>query len=156
MSENKTKKKKWRKILLWGFGILVLIFAVIYWIVATEKFSPTKDRKAAFEVNAIDFIREFRKNDSLANAKYREKIVVLNGIVNELDSPDSATVNVKIVDTATGDYAIFAFQEQYLAEARGVKLGDNVSIKGSCSGSSFSEILGVYSIPFKRSTLNKQ
>lgn len=155
MSETKPKKKKWRRILLLGFAGLVVVFAIIYWIVATEKFSPTKDRKATYEVSAIDFIREFRQNDSVANAKYNEKIVVVNGVVNELDSPDSATINLKIVDTTTGDYAIFAFQEQYLAEARGVKLGDSVSIKGSCSGSNFSEILGVHTIQFKRSTLNK-
>lgn len=148
------KKRTWVKKLLLSGLVLILILAGIYWYVATEKFTATKDREAAFTVNAIDFIREFRKNDSAANAKYRDKIITLTGTVSALESPDTSTVNIKFIDTTTGDYAIFAFQEQYLSEAKSVKAGDKVSIKGSCSGSSFSSILDSYFIPFKRSTLN--
>lgn len=155
MSNVIKRKKPWRKRLLIGGLAIVIILAVVYIIVATEKFTPTKERKAAYTTNAISFIREFRANDSLANNKYREKIITVNGIVSELESPDTATVNVKFIDTETGDYAIFAFQEQYRAEARTLKAGDSVSVKGSCSGSFYSETLGVYNISFKRSTLNK-
>ena len=129
--------------------------AAIYWYIATEKFADTKDREAAFTVNAIDFIREFRKDDSVSNKKYREKIISVNGRVSELESPDSATVNIKFIDTTTGDYTIFAFQEQYLSEAKSVKVGDSVSVKGSCSGSIYSNLLDAYNIGFIRCTLNK-
>jgi len=148
-------KRAWLKKLLITGLVLAVIGAGIYWYIATEKFSDTKDRKAAFTVNAIDFIREFRKDDSAANKKYREKIITVNGKVSELEAPDSSSVNVKFVDTTTGDYAIFAFQEQHLAEAKSLKEGDSISIKGSCSGVSYSEILDLYYIPFKRSALNK-
>lgn len=150
-----TKKGTWAKKLLIAGLILAVLAAGIYWYVATEKFSDTKDRAAAFTVSAIDFIREFRTDDSAANKKYREKIITVNGRISELESPDSATVNVKIIDSTTGDYAIFAFQEQHLAEAKKLKTGDSISIKGSCSGVSYSEILDLYYIPFKRSALNK-
>ncbi len=152
---TKTRKRSWLKKLLLAGLILVLAGAGIYWYVATEKFTATKERKAAYTVNALDFIREFRQDDSAANLKYRDKIITVNGTVSELESPDTSTVNIKFIDTTTGDYAIFAFQEQYLSEAKGVKVGDSVSVKGSCSGSSFSSILEAYFIPFKRSTLNK-
>jgi len=150
-----TRKRSWLKKLLVTGLALAIIGAGIYWYIATEKFGDTKGEKAAFEVNAIDFIREFRKDDSAANKKYRETIITVNGRVSELEAPDSSTVNVKFIDTTTGDYAIFAFQEQHLAEAKSLKTGDSVSIKGSCSGLLFSEVLGYYYIPFKRSTLNK-
>lgn len=148
------QKRSWLKKALVSGLILAIAAAGIYWYIATEKFSDTKDRKAAFSVNAIDFIREFRASDSAANKKYREKIIEIKGRVSELEAPDSATINVKIVDTATGDYVIFAFQEQHLDEARTIKTGDSISIKGSCSGVSYSEILDLYYIPFKRSALN--
>lgn len=148
-------KRTWLKRLLITGLVLAVIGAGIYWYIATEKFSDTKDRKAAFTVDAIDFIREFRKDDSVANKKYRERIITVNGRVSELEAPDSSTVNVKFVDTTTGDYTIFAFQEQHLAEAKSLKKGDSISIKGSCSGVSYSEILDLYYIPFKRSALNK-
>lgn len=150
-----TKKSPWLKRILLSGLILVLIGAGIYWYVATEKFADTNDRDAAYTVNALEFIREFHANDSAANAKYRDKIITVTGTVSAVEPADSATVNIKFIDTTTGSYAIFAFQEQHAAEARNVKEGDVVFIKGSCSGGTFSEILEVEKIDFKRSALNK-
>lgn len=149
------KTSPWRKRILWSVLALVVIGAGIYWYVATEKFADTNDREAAYTVSAIDFIREFHANDSAANAKYRDKIITVNGTVSAVEPADSATMNIKFVDTTTGSYVIFAFQEQHVTEAKTVKEGDIVSIKGSCSGGTFSEILGVEKIDFKRSALNK-
>ena len=131
-----------------------MIFACIYWIVATEKFADTKDRKAAYTVNALNFISEFQENDIAANEKYSDKIITVNGRVSEIEAADTA-LNIKFIDTTTGSYAIFAFQQQHLAEAKTIKPGDSVSVKGSCSGSIYSNILETTVITFKRSTLNK-
>jgi hypothetical protein len=149
----KKKKPLLKRILLTLLG-LVLVFACIYWIVATEKFADTKDRKAAYTVNALDFIGEFQENDSAANAKYSDNIITVNGRVSEIEAADT-TLNIKFIDRTTGSYAIFAFQEQYLSEAKAIKVGDSISIKGSCSGGIYSDILETTAITFKRSTLNK-
>ncbi|MET0465767.1 MAG: hypothetical protein ABW007_21575 [Chitinophagaceae bacterium] len=149
------KKNPWKKRILLTVLILILIGAGIYWYVATEKFADTNDREAAYTVNALDFIREFHDNDSAANAKYRDKIITVNGTISAIEPADSSTVNVKFIDTTTSSYVIFAFQEQHAAEAQTLKEGETVSIKGSCSGGTFSEILGVEKIDFKRSALNK-
>ena len=155
MAEIKRKKTSTKKKLLWAGLIIVVIGAAIYWYVATEKFSDTKDRKSAFTVSAIDFIREFQQNDSAANKKYIDKIVTVTGRVSEIEPADT-TLNLKFIDSSTGSYAIFAFQQQHLTEARTVKVGDSVSVKGSCSGGVYSEILGVESISFKRSTIDSK
>ena len=147
-------KLPWLKRLLLAGLILIGVAAAIYWYIATEKFADTKDRQAAFTVDAIDFIREFEKDDKAANKKYADKIITVNGIVSEIEAADT-TMNIKFVDTTSGSYAIFAFQEQHIAEAKTLKVGDSASIKGSCSGGILSEILGTESITFKRCTLNK-
>jgi hypothetical protein len=155
MTKQKKKRSSWLKRILIGGFTLLLIGISIYWRVATEKFTDTSERKAACTVNAIDFIKEFQQNDSIANKKYADKIITVNGTVSEVEAADT-TMNIKFIDTSTGSYAIFAFQEQHLAEAKTVKAGDNISIKGSCSGGTYSEILGREFITFKRSALNKQ
>lgn len=147
-------KKNWLRKLLIGFVVLAAIGAGIYWYVATDKFADTKERKASFTVSAIDFIREFEKSDSAANKKYTDKIITVSGTVSEIEPADT-TVNIKFVDTTSGSYAIFAFQEQHIAEAKTLKVGDSISIKGSCSGGVFSEILGTEFISFKRCALVK-
>ena len=63
------------------------------------------------------------------------------------------TMNIKMADTTTGSYVIFAFQEQHMPQAKKLKEGDQVVIKGSCSDGVYSEILGIYFISFKRSTV---
>jgi hypothetical protein len=120
-----------------------------------EKFEDTANTKAVYTVNAIDLIKEFQANDSLANAKYQEKIITVNGNISEVEIPNDSTVNIKFVDTTNGSYAIFPFHDEHLAEIKKLKKGDMVSLKGSCSGGVYSEILGTHSITFKRSTLNK-
>ena len=148
------KKTPWVKRILIGGFILLLTGAIAVWFIFTEKFSDTKERKSAFTVNAMDFIDEFEKNDSLANIKYAEKIITVNGRVSETEAADT-TINIKMIDTATDAYIIFAFQQQHLNEAKSLKEGDSVSIKGSCSGGSYSEILETEFITFKRCTINR-
>jgi hypothetical protein len=148
------KKKPWLKRILLALLVLVVVFAGIYWYIATEKFADTKDRKADYTVNAIDFIREFEKDPAEANKKYTDKIITVNGTVSEIEAADT-TMNIKIMDTVSKSFVIFAFQEQHLAEPKTVKVGDQVSIKGSFSAGIFSDILEVVKIDFKRSALNK-
>jgi type II secretory pathway pseudopilin PulG len=155
MAIQKTKRRSWIKWVLIAVLVVVVVLAGIYWYVATDKFTDTKSRKADYTLNALDFIHEFQQNLKAANEKYSDKIIALNGKVSEVEAADT-TVNVKFIDPATSSYAIFAFQQQHLDEAKGLKVGDSISIKGSCSGGIYSEILDVSSISFKRSTLIKK
>jgi hypothetical protein len=154
MSQKTRKKKPWLKRLLTAFLALVILLAGVYLYVAMDKFSDTKTRKADYTLNAIDFIKEFQQDAKKANEKYSDKIIVLNGKVSEIEAADT-TLNIKFIDPATASYAIFAFQQQHLAEAKTVGQGDSISIKGSCSGGIYSEILDATAISFKRSTLNR-
>ena len=149
------KMKPWiKKILI--TGLLLLIGAgVAVWFIFTEKFSDTSDRKAAFTVNAMDLIGEFRKADSVANNKYREQIITVNGRITEIEAAAGDTVvNIRMTDTLTSSYIIFTFQQQHLQETKQLKAGDSISVKGSCSGGTYSEILEAEKIEFKRCAIN--
>jgi len=150
-----TKIKKPYKKLLLALFVLLLAAGGVIWYLFTLKYEDTKDVKADFTVNAIDFIKEFRQDMTAANKKYSEKIIVVNGTVSAIEMADT-TANIKMVDTlANGAYIIFAFQQQHLGEAKQMKEGDKVSIKGSCSNGAFSNILETEYITFKRCAVNK-
>ena len=145
--------KQYKKWLIALFVLLLAGGAVIYWLF-TLKYDDTKDVNADFTVDAINFIKEFRQDMTGANKKYSEKIIVVNGTVSAIEAADT-TVNIKMIDTTNGAYIIFAFQQQHLNEAKHLKEGKQVSIKGSCSNGAFSNILETEYITFKRCTMNK-
>ena len=148
-------KKKYSLLKKGGlFFLIILLLAVAWiWYVFNEKYADTTQITPAFSVTALDLIHEFEKNDSLANKKYAEKIMVVSGEVSEVEGVDS-TVNIKMADSTSGSYVIFAFQQQDKVLAEKIKSGDKVSIKGSCSGGAYSKILETEFITFKRCAIN--
>ena len=146
------KNKKVLKWLLIGGASLLLIGIVVYFYYATRTHEDTAHLKVDYTVEAIPFIKEFENDYKSANKKYAEKIIAVKGVVTATESADT-TMNIKMSDTTTGSYLIFAFQSQDMAEAKKIKDGDRVVIKGSCSDGVYSEILGTYFISFKRSTI---
>ena len=154
MSTTKATKNRWIKPVLLTALVLLLAGSGVVYYFFTLKFDDTATIKADFSVNALDLIGEFAQNDSLANSKYTEKILEVRGRVTEAEAADS-TINLKFIDTTTGNYAIFAFQAQDIAAAKTVKPGDSVAIKGSCSGGTFSKLLEITYISFKRCAIIK-
>lgn len=150
---TKTTNKRYKKWLLVLF-ILLLAGAAVIWYIFTERHEDTVMVKADYTVNATDFIKEFQQNMTAANKKYSEKIIIVNGTVSEIENFDT-TANIKMIDTLSNAYIIFAFQQQHLGDAGKMQVGDAVSIKGSCSNGSFSNILETEYITFKRCAVNK-
>lgn len=158
LSVSATRRLK----ILPSVGLLILL-PLLTWggfkwgekYVMNETFAGSETVKADYTVNATDLISEFLASDSAANRKYREKMIVVNGTVTQTERQADSTTVIQLADS-TGSYIAFSFEPFLLPQVQGIKAGDAVSLKGSCSGSIYSEILGTTVIQFKRSTLNKQ
>lgn len=120
-----------------------------------ETHAATENVKADYTVNSADLIKEFITNDTVTNKKYIEKILIVNGNTSAVEVLADSTSTIKFEDS-TGSYVIFSLEKNQLDLVKNIKKGDAVSLKGVCSGSIFSEILGTTSISFKRATLNKK
>ena len=152
VTEKAANKKLVRKLLVIGF-LLLLAGGGFAWYMFTKTFDDTATTKADYTFNAPELIKEFKENDSASNKKYAEKIITVNGKITSIESADT-TLNVKMADS-TGSYIIFAFQHQDFAEVKKLKEGASVSVKGSCSGGAYSEILETEFITFKRCCVNR-
>lgn len=139
-------------LVLGGPLVAWLGFLIVERKVWGEKYDDTALVKSDYTMQGIDLVREFRENDSLANAKYREKIITVMGRISETELPNDSTVNLKMADT-TGSYVIFSFSGDYLEPAKKLKVNDSVVIRGSCSGGIYSDILETETITFKRCVL---
>jgi hypothetical protein len=147
----------WSKKIIWlliGPLAVYIGFTFAKGYLESEEHADTSTTTSDYTVNATDLLKEFQASDSAANTKYREKILEVNGTISTLENPNDSTANIKFSDS-TGSYAIFTFEGRSVPEVKKLKAGDNVSVKGSCSGGMFSEILGIESITFKRCAINK-
>jgi len=146
------KKAGW---LLAGPLFAFLGFMIIEKKVWSETHADTENVKADYSVQASALIREFAANDTAANSKYREKILLVDGAVARVEIQADSTVNIKFVDTSKHFINISLDKKDY-RQAKNLRPGELVSVKGSCSGSSYSMILDSTSIDFKRTTLNNK
>jgi hypothetical protein len=121
--------------------------------ILSETHTASENVKADFTVDASLLIKEFISNDTGTNKKYREKMLVVNGSASAVEIQPDSTSTIKFEDS-TGSYAIFSFEKAEFDKVKTIKETDPVSIKGVCSGSIFSDILGTTAITFKRATLN--
>lgn len=150
---NTSPKRNWIKKTLAIAGILLLVGIGVIWYLFSKKYEDTATVKAEYSLPASQLLQEFKTNLVEANKRYTEKIVTVTGRVTEIESADT-TVNIKMIDTISGDYVIFAFQSQDMKAVKQIKEGDSVSLKGSCSGGEYSNILDAHFINFKRCTIN--
>jgi len=120
--------------------------------IMNETHVETQHVKADYTINAASLLKEFAGNDSATNKKYLDKTLVVNGKVSAVKLLADSTSTIQFEDS-TGSYIIFSLEKNELSLVKNKKAGDAVSLKGVCSGSIFSEILGTTSVTFKRATL---
>ena len=148
---------QWVKKIAWLFLGPVIAFSAFKFgekKVMAETYQTTDNVKADYTISAVEMLNEFVKSDSLANVKYREKIVIVNGTASQVEKKNDSTTNIRF-DDPEGSYIVFSFEKDQYELVKDINPGDEVSLKGSCSGSIYSEILETIQISFKRSTLNK-
>lgn len=150
---NKRPWSRGRKVLMIALALLVIAAGAI-WYVFSLKFNDTAEERSVYTVSDMELLDAYKKDPQAANARYTEQIITVKGTVAEVEPVDT-TVNIKFVDTATGAYIIFAFQQQHLEEAKALKVGDKVAIKGSCSGGAYSEILETVAVNLKRCAVER-
>ncbi len=146
------KKAAW---IIAGPIFVFISFKLTEKYIMAETHKDTADVKADYSVGAADLIKEFITNDTAANKKYLEKVLIVYGNASAVNVQTDSTSTIKFADS-TGSYAIFSLEKSEMHNVQKIKTGDAVSLKGVCSGSIFSEILSTTSISFKRATLNKK
>lgn len=137
------QSKKWKisqKIaLLWcTIVIVLLIFGSVLWalFVNNSTMSSTITNSNAIVITATQLYEEYDANEEAANAKYKNKIIKVTGIVNEIgiDRVDTPYV----ILTGSGQNGLFGVQCMFNSkdELKAAHLfeGQSLTIEGICHG----------------------
>lgn len=139
------------KIIVYAVLMALVLFGIIFGAMfgMTEYFRPAKDistTKADITINADQLFATFEKNENEANEKYLNKIIAVKGTVGEI-STDQSNQKVVVLRTADVMFGIACSMKPDQADkAATLKEGQNVTVKGLCTGYTMDVVLTEASI----------
>ena len=119
-----TRKKKYIVII-----IILMITALLYGYYLYDMPVPSIAKQAPDHVvNPSELISEYELNEEDANQKYLGKVVQLEGQIDRIEDPRTLYI-------ATGNpLSSIIIELEDSIELRSIKEGDNVVLKGVCTG----------------------
>lgn len=120
---------------------VVLIGAAVYYFVYNKPHRNIISEEAAYSLPSSEIYNAFTTNPDDANTKYLNKVVSVTGIVT-----DVAEINdneVKIVLSADDDMfgVACSFSDEEAEKAKLMQEGNEVTIKGLCTGYSGDDVM---------------
>lgn len=91
-----------------------------------------EDEKPFATVNANELFNEFSANESAAFEKYREKVIQINGVVEEVKTDASGNTDIVLTTEDILGKVICTLKQGEKAD--GVEAGMTVDLKGICNG----------------------
>jgi hypothetical protein len=121
--------KKTKKTILFLLLAVIIIGACIVYYIWNK---PHKDVKhaSAEKVTAAVLYQTFSTDSVKAKSMYTDKVLEVSGEVTKVTT-NQQNQQVILIKTAVADASVNCTMEE---NATGVKPGDNISIKGICSG----------------------
>ena len=105
------------------------LLAALY--IYNKKPVDTSRVKPDFTVNASDLLREFTSGENTAAAKYTDKIVEVTGKITAVRSDYNATtISLETSDPASAVICTL----NTLVDDSTLTIGDEITIRGECSG----------------------
>ncbi len=136
---------KKKKILLKILAVVLIVIIGTALYAFREFYRKPKDLtelKPKYTVNAIDFIKEFGTDDKKADAKYLDKVIEVNGIVKEIKKDENGFYTIALGDAASMSSVRCSMDSLHNNELQNIAKGNNLSVKGVCTGYNAEELLG--------------
>jgi hypothetical protein len=98
--------------------------------------------KADYITIAKDLTKEFEENEKVANEKFINKIIAVNGSVKDVIEDGDKFYTVMLGDGASKSSVRCSMDANHQPEAASLQLQRNVTIKGICTGFNADDLLG--------------
>lgn len=121
--------KKTKKIILITVVAIIVIAAITGYMMWNKPHKDVKDADAV-KITAVELYNIFIIDSSKAKSSYTDKVVLVSGEVNKVSLNQQSQQIVLIKTSVTGAFINCTMERK----AEGIKIGDNIIIKGICSG----------------------
>ncbi|MGN6164886.1 MAG: OB-fold protein [Flavisolibacter sp.] len=100
-----------------------------------------KDSKAEITTDASSLIAAFEKDSSSANKKYTDKLIAVSGSVKSIDK-DGNPVVIALGQSGEMSSVQCSMDSTHAADYKAIKEGDQVTVKGKCTGGQTQDLFG--------------
>jgi hypothetical protein len=113
--------------------VLAVLVAFFVWSYVFKKADTSvSSQKATVELASNDLVKAFESNESSANAKYNDKVILVSGTIADVKvTSDEISVYLKETTDASGVMCSF---NKVAASKNTFKSGQKIKIKGLCTG----------------------
>jgi hypothetical protein len=111
-------------------GIFMVAGVILCWVFRESIVHPVEKKTVVTDVATMMF--DYKKSESIANAKYLEKTVVVTGTVESLiHLADEVTISLQEPNAMAGVLCYFPMN---ILDTSYLKIGSLVTVKGKCEG----------------------
>ena len=128
--------------------LIIAVSGILYALILYNRKHPdTSKVKPDFIITAIALQKEFEDGEAAASSKYIKKILEVSGSVSSVTQADSNNVNISLKSGNDLSSVICTFAK---ADPSKFKTGDEITIRGECSGFLMDVLLNNCAIVQKR------
>ncbi|MBN1926631.1 MAG: hypothetical protein JW798_12425 [Prolixibacteraceae bacterium] len=133
--------KKFLKILVIIVVVLALIVAGAWYYLMHMPEKNLANQTPDYIIAATDLALEYEGAPEVSDKKYIDRVVEVTGIVAEIskDQNDQTVIILQSPESFTGILCTLAEKEE--KAARDIAAGDNITLKGICTGMLFEVVL---------------
>ena len=117
-------------------GVLLLVIAVAF-TVSYAYFKPHKKvsgKAADFQLTTTEILQAYLENEVEADSTFLNKVIEVKGKVREINPTDTGEITVVLGDESEMGGVSASLLEDQSDAAKKLNIGDEVTIKGFCSG----------------------
>jgi hypothetical protein len=140
--------KPYIKIALFVVLFIALSGILVGLIMFNKKHPDTAKTRPDFIITAVALQKEFDNNEAAASARYINKILEVNGRIASVTPADSSHLNIALKTGSDMSSVICTFPA--ISGSPSFKSGDEITLRGECSGFLMDVLLNNCAIVVKR------
>ena len=121
------------KIFLIVLGTIVVIIGLAALYLSLPQAS-VKGKQADLTLSAFELYEEYQADEAAGNKKYIDKIIEVKGTIAEISTDENGATVVMLRDKDAFSGILCTLREDEKKRAKDLKVGQEVTIKGQCTG----------------------
>jgi hypothetical protein len=128
-----------KKYIIIGCMVAALAGLYVWFFIWNKPHRTAADEEAFTKIGAHELFVEFAADDSVAYAKYKDKIIQVSGELSEIKEDASGDTELVINTNDPSAHVIVTLKKG--DKAQDAKIGTAIEIKGICNGFLYEELL---------------